>query len=95
MAAEKEEIKKKICEKLPKLLPGLIKTVAVHIVMMIYHISMPPWVVAMKAKKGLQSFQNAKQGDPENEWETEEEMGRRRMRRLERRDRRASRTHRR
>lgn len=51
-----EGLKTKIMEKLPELLPKVIKSVVVHIVMLIYHISMPPWVTAIKIKKSLNSY---------------------------------------
>lgn len=88
MSIDKEQIKKKIYEKLPDLLPKLFKTVIVHIVMMIYHISMPPWVIALKAKKGLKSYQNTNEQNTEAEPETDSIMMRRKMRRLNRRQRR-------
>lgn len=50
-----EVVKEKIKEKLPELLPKVVKSVVVHIVMLIYHISMPPWVTVMKIKKSLGS----------------------------------------
>lgn len=88
MSIDKEQIKKKIYEKLPDLLPKLFKTVIVHIVMMIYHISMPPWVIALKAKKGLKSYQNTNEQYTEAELETDSRIMRRKMRRLNRRQRR-------
>lgn len=48
-----EDIKEKIMEKLPELLPKVVKSVVVHVAMLIYHISMPPWVTAIKIKKSL------------------------------------------
>lgn len=60
-----EDIKDKIMEKLPELLPKLVKTVLVHIVMLIYHVSMPPWVTAIKIKKSLSSH-NADGDNKEN-----------------------------
>lgn len=50
-----EDIKDKIMKKLPDLLPKVVKSAVVHIVMMIYHVSMPPWVTAIKIKKSLNS----------------------------------------
>lgn len=50
-----ESIKEKIMEKLPELLPKVVKSVVVHVVMLIYHISMPPWVTVVKIKKSLRS----------------------------------------
>ena len=93
MSTDKEQIKKKICEKLPDLLPKLFKTVIVHIVMMIYHISMPPWVIALKAKKGLKSYQSTNEQNKNEQYteaepETDSRIMRRKMRRLNRRQRR-------
>lgn len=84
MAVDKEQIKKKIFDRLPKLLPGLLKTVIVHIIMLIYHISMPPWVIAMKVKKGLRSCKGTNESYTE-ESEPDRRISRRRMRRRERR----------
>lgn len=81
MSINKEEIKQKISEKLPTLLPKLVKTVVVHIVMLIYHISMPPWVTAMKIKKSL----NALKKETEPEASRDRSVSRRRMRRMGRR----------
>ena len=82
MSVDKEQLKKKIFEKLPDLLPKLIKTVVVHIVMMIYHISMPPWITALKVKKGLKSHKSANENYTEEMPETDRRMSPRRMRRL-------------
>lgn len=60
-----EEIKQKITAKLPELLPKAIKWVVVHIAMLIYHISMPPWVTAMKAMRAVKSYKAKKSGAPE------------------------------
>lgn len=46
-----EEVKEKIYKKLPEMLPGIIKRIIVHVIMALYHISMPPWVMAIKMKK--------------------------------------------
>ena len=80
MMTDKEQIKEKIYKSIPDLLPKLFKTVVVHIIMMIYHISMPPWVTAMKIKKGLKSNENT-----EKDLETGGRMRRRRTRRSKRR----------
>lgn len=82
MTVDKEQTKKKIYEKLPDLLPKLLKTVIVHIVMMIYHISMPPWVTAIKIKKGLKSHKNVNE-----RYEEETKRGRRIRRRINHRQR--------
>lgn len=55
MENNQEDLKAKIMKKLPEVLPQVVKSIVVHIVMMIYHISMPPWVIAIKAKKTLRS----------------------------------------
>ncbi len=60
-----EDLKTKIMEKLPELLPKVVKSAVVHIVMIIYHISMPPWVTAIKIKKSLSS-RNVDGADNEN-----------------------------
>lgn len=86
MAVDKEQIKKKIYEKLPDLLPKLLKTVIVHIVMMLYHISMPPWVTVLKVKKEMKSYKNTKEAYPE-EAENNRRLSHRRTRRLKRRHR--------
>lgn len=80
MSIDKEQIKKKIYEKLPDLLPKLLKTVAVHIVMLIYHISIPPWVTAIKVKKGLKSYKETNGEDTAEELEPYRRMRRRRGR---------------
>ena len=49
------DLKEKIMKKLPEILPKVVKSVVVHIVMFIYHVSMPPWVTAIKIKKALSS----------------------------------------
>lgn len=64
-APDKEEIKEKLAEKLPVLLPKAIKWVVVHIAMLIYHVSMPPWITAIKAKRAVDSFKADKNGTPE------------------------------
>lgn len=64
-APDKEEIKEKLAEKLPVLLPKVIKWVVVHIAMLIYHVSMPPWVTAIKAKRAVDSFKADKNGTQE------------------------------
>lgn len=46
-----EEVKEKIYKKLPEMLPGIVKMIIVHIIMAFYHVSMPPWVMAVKMKK--------------------------------------------
>lgn len=46
-----EEVKEKIYKKLPEMLPGIVKMIIVHIIMALYHISMPPWVMVIKMKK--------------------------------------------
>lgn len=51
MSVNVEQIKEKIYKKLPDILPEVIKTVILHIILMLYHISMPPWVMLMKIKK--------------------------------------------
>ena len=51
---DREQIKNKVMEKLPTILPGLIKSVIVHVVMVIYHISMPPLGYGHKNKKSSQ-----------------------------------------
>lgn len=55
MKIDTEEIKGKIMGKLPEMLPKVVKSVVVHIVMLIYHVSMPPWVTAIKIKKAVKS----------------------------------------
>lgn len=78
MAMDIEEIKRKLYEKLPEILPGIIKELIVHIVLMLYHISMPPWVILMKIKKK----RNAHKDLMGMEIETEEKFkGRRKHRR--------------
>lgn len=72
-----EAVKEKIKEKLPELLPKVVKSVVVHIVMLIYHISMPPWVTVMKIKKSLRS--NHMDGDGKENYRR---VRRRRRRRL-------------
>lgn len=61
-APDKEEIKEKLAAKLPVLLPKAIKWVVVHIAMLIYHVSMPPWLTAIKAKRAVDSFKASKNG---------------------------------
>lgn len=58
---DKAQIKEKLSEKLP----DILKTVIVHVVMLIYHISMPPWVTAIKAKKALNHYKAGKNGTME------------------------------
>lgn len=82
MAIDIEEIKRKLYEKLPEILPGIIKELIVHIVLMLYHISMPPWVILMKIKKK----RNAHKASAGMEIETEDGyIGRRKRRRRRRR----------
>ncbi len=64
-APDKEEIKEKLAEKLPVLLPKAIKWVFVHIAMLIYHVSMPPWITAIKAKRAMDSYKASKNGTQE------------------------------
>lgn len=85
MHVNKEEITKKIYNKLPDLLPKLLKTVIVHIVMLIYHISMPPWVTVMKVSKELKSHKSTNEKYIGEEVETDRKMIHRRMRRSSRR----------
>lgn len=59
MERDVEETKRKILEKLPEILPKLIKSGIVHIVMIIYHVSMPPWVTAIKVKKAMNNKNNS------------------------------------
>lgn len=77
---DREQIKNKVMEKLPTILPGLIKSVIVHVVMVIYHISMPPWVTVIKIKKAVNSHKN---GFMEND--NPRRMGRKMFRRNRRR----------
>lgn len=70
-----EDIKNKIMEKLPDILPKVVKSVVVHIVMLICHVSMPPWVTAIRIKKSMGSRHT----------EGIERENRRRMRRSRRR----------
>ncbi len=81
----KKEITKKLYNKLPDLLTKLLKTVIVHIVMLIYHISMPPWVMVMKVKKALKSHKNTNEKYIDEETETNRKMSHRRMWRLSQR----------
>lgn len=76
MGKGQEDVKAKIMEKLPELLPKVVKSAVVHIIMLFYHISMPPWVTAIRIKRSLRS-QNAENPEPE--------MRRRRRRRMRRR----------
>lgn len=55
MEKNAEDLKEKIMKKLPELLPKVVKSVIVHVVMLICHISMPPWVTAIRIKKSLGS----------------------------------------
>lgn len=82
---DREQIKSKVMEKLPAILPGLVKSVIVHIVMVIYHVSMPPWVTAIKIKKAVSSHKN---GSVESE--NRDRMERRMMKRNRRKKRRNS-----
>ncbi len=78
MSVSIEEIKAKLYKKIPKILPEIIKNLIVHIVLMLYHISMPPWVMIMKIKKK----RNAQKNLTGMEIETEEKcIGRRKHRR--------------
>ncbi|WP_455719934.1 hypothetical protein [Agathobacter sp.] len=54
-----ENTKRKIMDKLPQILPKVVKSVVVHIVMLVYHVSMPPWVTAIKIKKAINPNDNA------------------------------------
>lgn len=60
-----EDIKRKIMEKLPELLPKAAKSLVVYIVMLIYHVSMPPWVTAIRVKKAMNSH-NTKDNENRN-----------------------------
>ncbi len=65
MGKEPEEIEKKkeqLVQALPKILPKVIKIAVQKLVMLFYHISMPPWVTAIKAKKAMDSFKAQKIG---------------------------------
>lgn len=53
MERNTEKLKQNIMKKLPEILPKVVKSVVVHIVMFIYHISMPPWVTVLKIKKAV------------------------------------------
>lgn len=54
MRRDVEDIKK--VKKLSVLLPKILKSVMTHIVMHIYHVSMPPWVAFMKVKRVINSY---------------------------------------
>jgi len=71
-----KDLKAKIMHKLPELLPKVVKSVVVQIVMLIYHISMPPWVTVMKIKKSLRA--NNMDGDSNENYR---KVRRRRLRR--------------
>lgn len=81
---DKEDIKKKISGRLPDFIPKVLKTVVMHIIMAIYHISIPPWVRVMKVKKGMKSYKNTTEEYTEKERERSEKTGRRRQRRRRR-----------
>lgn len=50
------EMKEKLEQKLPEMLPKAVKWVITHLLMLLYHFRMPIWVTALKAKKAMQSY---------------------------------------
>ncbi len=72
-----EDIKRKIMDKLPQVLPKVVKSVVVHIVMLVCHVSMPPWVMAIKVKKAINPNDNV-DGKKDDRYMKKRRMRRRR-----------------
>lgn len=59
------DMKEKLEQKLPEMLPQAVKWVITHLLMLLYHFRMPIWVTALKASKTVKNIKNGKQGGEE------------------------------